>query len=281
MGSSVSKDNNTSKLFNSQNESYYDYELRSQNLNNKNQSTNIQSETTDNTKIIEPKINKVPFKFEWKEGGGNVKIAASFLDDWKKPVEMKKNLNTGFFEVTLDVPKSIQQFKFIVDNKWVYSTNYSTINDKNNINNIIDFTNYSPNNNNDIDKSNAKKKKKKSLKDTIEYNCTFPKPTEVNSEAPGIPQHYLSCFDLNYQSKQDYLESNFQGKLILDKRKNLIENNSFKDIVTIDHDKLCHICYNIRNEENNDKDIYIRTAITQRIKHKFLTIVYFTPKSKE
>jgi hypothetical protein len=281
MGSSVSKDNNTSKLFNSQNESYYDYELRSQNLNNKNQSTNNQSETAENSKIIEPKAQKVPFKFEWKEGGGNVEIAASFLDNWKKQVEMKKNLNTGFFEVTLEVPKSIQQFKFIVDNKWVYSPNYSIINDKNNINNIIDFTNYSPNNAIDMNISNAKKKKKKSIKDTIEYNCTFPKPTEVNSEAPGIPQHYLSCFDLNYQSKQDNLISNFRGKLIIDKRKNLIETNTFKDIVKIDHDKLCHICCTIRNKENNEKDNYIRTAITQRIKHKFLTIVYFTPKSKE
>ena len=281
MGSSVSKDNNTSKLFNSQNESYYDYELRSQNLNNKNQSTNNQSETAENTKIIEPKVHKVPFKFEWKEGGGNVQIAASFLDNWKKQVEMKKNLNTGFFEVTLDVPKGIQQFKFIVDNIWVYSQNYSIINDKNNINNIIDFTNYPPNNANDMNKSTAKKKKKKSIRETIEYNCNFPKPTEVNSEAPGIPQHYLSCFDLNYQTKQDNLKSIFHGKLIIDKRKNLIENNTFKDIVTIDHDKLCHICYNIRNKENNEKDNYIRTAITQRIKHKFLTIVYFTPKSKK
>ena len=281
MGSSVSKDNNTSKLFNSQNESYYDYELRSQNLNNKNQSTNNQSETAENSKIIESKVQKVPFKFEWKEGGGNVEIAASFLDNWKKQVEMKKNLNTGFFEVTLDVPKGIQQFKFIVDNIWVYSPNYSIINDKNNINNIIDFTNYPPNNANDMNKSTAKKKKKKSIRETIEYNCNFPKPTEVNSEAPGIPQHYLSCFDLNYQTKQDNLKSIFHGKLIIDKRKNLIENNTFKDIVTIDHDKLCHICYNIRNKENNEKDNYIRTAITQRIKHKFLTIVYFTPKSKE
>jgi hypothetical protein len=196
-------------------------------------------------------------------------------------VEMKKNLNTGYFEVTLDVPKDIQQFKFIVDNKWIYSTNYSIINDKNNINNILDFTNYFPNTSNDMNKSITKKKKKKSIKDTIEYNCTFPKPTEVNSEAPGIPQHYLSCFDLNYQSKQDNLESIFHGKLIIEKRKNLIENNTFKDIVKIDHDKLCHICYNVRNEENNNKNRYLRTAITQRIKHKFLTIVYFTPKSKE
>lgn len=281
MGSSVSKDNNTSKLYNSQNGSYYDYDLKSQNLNNNNQSINIQSETAENTKVLEPKVQKIPFKFEWKEGGGNVEIAASFLDNWKKPVEMKKNLNTGFFEVTLDVPKGIQQFKFIVDNKWVYSQNYATINDKNNINNIIDFTNYSPNNNKDINKSITKKKKKKTVKDTIEYNCTFPKATEVNSEAPGIPQHYLSSFDLNYHSKQDYLESSFQYKLNVDKRKNVIENNTFKEILTIDHDKLCHICSNIQNEESDNKDYYIRTAITQRIKHKFLTIVYFTPRSKE
>ena len=51
MGSNISKDNNTSKLYNSNNESYheYEYEIKSKSLLqeflNKNQSTNIQIET--------------------------------------------------------------------------------------------------------------------------------------------------------------------------------------------------------------------------------------------
>ena len=288
MGNSFSKDNNTSKLYNSNNESYHDeYELKSQSLLqeflNKNQSTNIQTETAEDTKIIFSSEIKIPFKFEWREGGTNVKLAGSFLDNWKKQVEMTKNMITGFFEVNLDVPLGIHQFKFIVDKKWVCSPKYSIINDKNHANNIIDFTNYSHkmNRKGDIEKSHTKKKKKKPLKETIEFSCTFPKTSEVNSEAPGIPQLFLPCFDLNNQTKQEYLKSRFKNCLELNKRKSIIESNTFKEIIAFPHSQLSHICYNVGIENNRDKDNYLRTAITQRIKHKFLTIIYFTPKSVE
>ena len=290
MGSSISKDNNTSKLNSSNNESYqeYEYELKPHNLLqeflNKNQSTNIQTETAENTKINVTSEIKIPFKFEWREGGRNVKLAGSFLDNWKKQVEMTKNMSTGFFEINLDVPIGIHQFKFIVDKKWVCSPKYSIINDKNNANNIIDFINYSHkinNKKNDIDKSHTRIKKKKPLKETIEFSCIFPKTSEVNSDPPGIPQYYLPCFDLNNQTKQEYLKSHFKNKLELDKRKNIIESNNFKDIIVFPHYQLSHICYNVGNENNGDKDNYIRTALTQRIKHKFLTIIYFSPKSDE
>lgn len=281
MGSSVSRDNNNSKLYSSQNESYYDYELKTknliQNISNKNQSTNVQSETTENIKMQEPNDNKINIKFEWKEGGSNVEMSGSFLDNWKKKEKLEKNPTTGIFEVYLDIPKGIHQFKFIVDEKWMCSSNYATINDKNNTNNIIDTTNF-PTNNIPIENTsstNVKKKKKKN-KD-IEYNCIYPKASEVNSEAPGIPQHYISCFDINNQTKQEYL-CLFPNKLVFDKRKNFIENNTFKDIITISHDKISHICYNIGNE-NSDQDKFVRTSITHRIKHKFLTIIYYTPKS--
>ena len=70
MGSSISKDNNTSKLNSSNNESYqeYEYELKPHILLkeflNKNQSTNIQTETAENTKINVTSEIKIPFKFE-------------------------------------------------------------------------------------------------------------------------------------------------------------------------------------------------------------------------
>ena len=293
MGSSISKDNNTSKINNSNNESYHelDYELKSQNLLqdflNKNQLTNTKTEieTTEDTKIIVSSEINIPFKFEWSEGGRNVKLAGSFLDNWKKQVEMTKNMNTGFFEVNLDIPIGIHQFKFIVDKKWACSSKYAIINDKNNTNNIIDITNHNShkinNNNYDNDKRHIKKRKKKPLKETIEFSCMFPKTTEVNSEPPGIPQYYLSCFDLNNQSKQENLKSHFKNNIELDKRKIIIETNTFKDISAFPHYQLSHICYNVGNENNEDKDNYLRTSITQRIKHKFLTIIYFTPKSDE
>ena len=283
--SSISKENN-SRRNDSQNDSYFDYELKSESsIKNKfilkNQSSNDQSETTENTKIIDSN-DKIPFKFEWKEGGNDVKISGSFLDNWKQQLDMKKNLKTGYFEIFLNIPKGIHQFKFIVDKKWACSSEYITINDKNNTNNIIDLLNFPANNiienYNKSNLLNIKKKKKKSVKDGTEYNSIFPKASEVNVEAPGIPSHYLPCFDLNYQTNQEKIKLIFKKYLNYEKSKNVLENNDFKSIITIDHDKISHICYNVENNNDNNEK-FIRTAITQRNKHKFLTIIYYTPKN--
>ena len=279
--SSTSKDIN-SRINDSQNESS-DYEFKTlnsiKNTNNMHHSYQGQSETTHNTKITEANEHKIPFKFEWKEGGNDVKITGSFLENWNKKIDMKKNPKTGVFEVIFYIPKGIHEFKFIVDNKWVCSQNYKTINDKNNFsNNIIDLTNYIPPkiSENTCTNTSSTKKKKRSGKDTIEYGCNFPNQSEVNLEAPVLPQHYLASFDLNFQTKQEFLKNYFQKCLLMDKTKNLIEDDTFKSIITISHDKLSHICYNFEN--NIDNDNYIRSSITQRNRHKFLTLVYYTPK---
>ena len=285
--SSFSKENN-SRRNDSQNDSYYEFELKTgSSIQNKfisnNQSSNAQSETTENTKIIDSN-DKIPFKFQWKEGGNNVKISGSFLDNWKQQLDMKKNEKTGYFEVFLNIPKGIHQFKFIVDKKWVCSPEYTTINDKNNTNNIIDLLNY-PSNNitenyNSFNLSKIKKKKKKAIKDSTEYNSIFPKASEINAEAPGVPSNYLSRFDLNYQTNQENIKTFSKNHLKYEKSKNILENNTFKGIITIEHDKISHICYNVENNNNNN-DKFIRTAITQRNKHKFLTIIYYTLKNNK
>ena len=244
------------------------------NINNNYQSQ-VQSETAENTKI---ELNeKIPYKFEWKEGGNEVKISGSFLDDWKKKEELKKNLTTGEYEITINVPKGIHQFKFIVDDNWMCSQNYNIINDKmNNANNIIDLTNYKlPNINENNINMQGKKKKKKSGKDNIEYSCNFPNTTEVNLEAPIVPMHYIPSFNLNNQTNQESLNNYFKP-LTLDKRRNIIENNIYKTIITISHEKLSHLCFNHENSNNNEK--YIRTSMSQRNKHKFITLVYYSPK---
>ena len=41
----------------------------------------------------------------------------------------KFNNETKSYEITLNIPKGINQFKFIVNDKWVCSTNYKIIND--------------------------------------------------------------------------------------------------------------------------------------------------------
>lgn len=248
-------------------------------INNKN-SYQGQSETTENTKITEKNDQIIQYTFEWKDGGNEVEIAGTFSDNWNKKNEMKKNLNTGIFEATLEVPRGRHEFKFIVDKKWVCSQHYDRIKNKNNIsNNVIDLTNYIPPlvvNNNNANISPSNKKKRKSTKNTIDYGCNYPKKSEVNLEAPILPQNFFPSFNLDFQTKQEFLQKVFVKNIFFDRTKNLVENNTFKGILTISHEKLLHICHNV--ESNNDDDKYIRTSITQRNRHKFLTLVYFTPK---
>ena len=273
--SSVSKDINTNKISDSQDESS-EFDLKLLNslkkINNKFQSQ-AQSETRENTKVTVINDQKIPYKFEWKDGGNDVRITGSFLDNWSRKEEMKKNLSTGVYEIIIELPKGIHQFKFIVDNQWACSKNYTIIHDNlNNSNNIIDLTNYT-NENND---SNIKKKKKRSGKEHIDYGCIYPNPTEINLEAPATPNHYFNKFNLNFQTKQELLKNYFNQKPFLNKSKNVLENNTFKSIVTLSHEKLSHICF--KSENNNNNENYVRTSITQRNKHKFITLVYFTPK---
>lgn len=270
--SSVSKENNYNKISDSQDESSeYVFKISS---NNKYLT---QSETRDSTKetvINEPKIQ---YKFEWKDGGNEVKITGSFLNNWKTKEKMKKNLTTGIYEITLSIPKGIHQFKFIVDDRWVCSQHYKITKDKdNNANNVIDLTDYTPPQAVEDNDSTTKKKKKKSGKD-VEYNCNYPNANEINIEAPGIPNHYFPHFNLNLQTYQPSLENFFRNEFIFNKSKTILETNTLKTILTISHEKLSHICFNNeKNENSNEK--YIRTAITQRNKHKFITIIYFSPK---
>ena len=274
--SSASKD--FTKKNDSQNTSS-EYEIKQFNsikdINNIN-SYQGQSETTENTKITDKNDQIILYPFEWKEGGNEVLIYGSFAENWNKKTVMKKDLNTGIFQAFIEVPRGRHEFKFVVDQKWVCSQYYDRVTNKNNItNNVIDLTNYIPPqviNSNNI----SNKKKRKSTKNTIDYGCNYPKKTEVNLEAPNLPQNFFPSFNLDIQSKQEFLQKTFIKNISFDKTKNLVENNTFKSILTISHEKLLHICHNV--ESNNDNDKYIRTSLTQRSKHKFLTLVYYTPK---
>ena len=277
--SSASKD--FTKKNDSQNTSS-EYEIKQFNsikdINNIN-SYQGQSETTENTKITDKNEQLILYPFEWKEGGNEVLIYGSFAENWNKKTVMKKDLNTGIFQAFIEVPRGRHEFKFVVDQKWVCSQYYDRVTNKNNItNNVIDLTNYIPPqviNSNNI----SNKKKRKSTKNTIDYGCNYPKKSEVNLEAPILPQNFFPSFNLDIQSKQEFLQKVYLKDISFDKTKTLLENNTFKSILTISHEKLLHICHNVENNYDNDNDNkYIRTALTQRNKHKFLTLVYYTPK---
>ena len=235
--SSISKDVNNTINESQDESSEYEFKLLKtiKDKKDKNQSQS-QNESTINTKN-EIKEEKIPFKFEWKEGGNKVLITGSFLDD-----------------------------------KWKCSHDYKIIYDtSNNPNNFIDLTNYANS------KYNKKKKQIKSSKNnTIEYNCYFPKIKEINDDAPNLPINYKQSFNLNSQTNQEILNNYFNIPVSLNKNRTIIENEAFKTIIAISHEKLSHLCFN--NEKNENDETYIRSAVTQRNKQKYITIVYFSPK---
>ena len=143
---------------------------------------NAQNSISENSldKSIE---NKVPTKFEWKEGGKNVLLTGSFCN-WNQKFVLNKNNNTNFFELILYLPKGTHQFKFIVDDVWKCSIYYPIISDSNNNdNNIFDnsffFESFNNNNNN----NNNNKYKKKASSKSIKYKF-------LNIEKKGFTREF-------------------------------------------------------------------------------------------
>ena len=253
------------------------------------QQTQENSELIHNMKIIENNnINEngklYPFKFEWKGLGSSVIITGSFLENWTKFMPMIKNNETEIFELILKLPKKKHYFKFIVDNKWVCSNQYPTTLDKsNNQNNFIDLTNYIPPKNlikiEEYKNGEFKPHRSKVIildkNDKHNYKCKYPFIHELNSYPPNIMVHYDSCFNIDYLSNQN----NFGKKFLKYNNRNfLTENNTYKKILIFPHEKLVHFCQNINDLKNKNKT-YIRGSSTIRNKHKYLTVVYYKPKS--
>ena len=105
---SINSVDNKSKLENTS--------LNLDNLNN-NQISIIQSETRESTKITELKEEIFPYKFIWNQGGKNVKIAGTFLENWRKEQDdlKKKLIKTDFYNFNLDNTNNnnITELKYI------------------------------------------------------------------------------------------------------------------------------------------------------------------------
>ena len=287
MGSEYSKRNNEEVTDESQ---YWGNDLNKNLIKNEWDNCSTSQQTQENSKLIHKKktlenniINEklYPFKFEWKGAGSNVIITGSFLDNWTKFIPMVKNNENKIFELILKLSKKKHTFKFIVDNKWVCSNQYPTTLDKsNNHNNYIDLTNYTPPTNlTKIEYKNGEFKphRSKAIILNQNYNCKYPLIYELNPYPPHIFVNYNSCFNIDYQSNQNNISKTF-----LNNNNNHIfstENNTYKKISIFPHEKLMHFYQNINDLKKKNKT-YIRGSSTIRNKHKYLTIVYYKPKSK-
>ena len=252
---------------------------------------NKSAKSTKMDSTIDNKFELIPFKFEWKENISNankeleVMITGSFLNDWEQFIKMDKNHETNIYEYLAYLPKKKHYFKYIINNKWLCSDLYPTTqDDSNNTNNYIDLTNYNINSpeknlileNNELYTNNEKikKKRKKEKKINDGYEIKYPNSKDLNVKAPMVMLHYKNSFLIDNQSNQ--YKFGIKDEFKFENNNYLNENKSYKKIFIFPHEKLRHITPNINDIFNNKK--YNRYSITERKKHKYLTLVYYKPK---
>lgn len=215
---------------------------------------------------------QIPLIFEWKKPCEKVQITGSF-NNWEA-VNMQKNPNTGFFEFSTTLSKNVFYFKFIVDDsKWKCSDEYPVKKDNsNNVNNYIDLTTT-----NDSKKKTCKENNNFVIiekKSNSDYSCDFPNKKDLDNRAPRTPELLRKEIKLDENSNQNNLL--LKGKnSFLDKNNEIATNDCFKKIVNVPHDKLNHLFWS--NDYCKVKQ-YSKCIITQRLKRKLTTIVYYAPK---
>jgi len=295
MGSKYSQNNKDEikpkKIFNIVKD--YSIETEELSLSNQTKENTDNSSITMNSEIYDNRNKYIYYKFEWIGEGKNVLLSGDFSDNWKTKIYMKKNEETGIFEVILPLERKKFNFKFIIDGDWVCSKQYQTTYDNhNNLNNFIDLTNFNKNaikkekNQNNINSitcnnqetNNSFSTYKKEEKNKRYYDCKYPLNNELNIVAPIIMTHYIYSFNIDYQSNQDFISENPSKDFLQYKEKNFnTENNTYKKIMIWPHIKLLHSCSNLEDIKNKEKN-YFRICVTNRNKHKFLTIIYYKPK---
>ena len=251
-----------------------------------NKSTKVDS-TFDNKNYL------VPFKFEWKEKDNNqngeleVMLTGTFLNNWDSVVKMEKNPETNIYEYIALLPRAKHHFKYIINNNWKCSDLYPTEKDgSNNTNNYIDLSNFNidiNNKDNNFEKSNETKikneifiKKKKVINRQLneKFGLIFPLIKDLNATAPTIMTYYKEPFYLDSISNQEKLSN--KKYLNFQKSNYSNVNISYKKILVFPHEKLGHIAPNI--DDIFSKNNYNRCSITERKRHKYLTLIYYKPK---
>lgn len=232
-------------------------------------------------------LTKMKHQFKFIVDGG-----WQYSEDYETVKDNNNNINNV---IDLTKPTNIHNLK---------------LNISNNTNNTAATTNNVTGNNNVEDQTVKKVNRvptgrKKS--ESNPYGCVFPQKNELNIDAPHLPWHYRSKFFLDYQSNQkkikikglpEYLSFNYKQANIFS------ENNSYKTMLVCPHEKLLHLCTNFYNKEdyneilcdksisdindniqinenfninNNNRNSNWKMSVSNRIRHRFLTAVYYIP----
>ena len=166
--------------------------------------------------------------------------------------------------------------KYIIDNLKNNQKN------KNNIDAFKDNLFNSININNNVKKEKCKNQKnlihnkKHKAPKIIEYKSEYLSKNNANTNAPKIPINYNIDFNIDDFTNQVEIGENEYIKKNNNNKSN--SNEEYKIITNIPHDKLSHIFINNNIYKKEIDNNYNKISVTQRIKHKFLTLIYFTPK---
>ena len=149
------------------------------------------------------------------------------------------------------------------------------------------FNNNIYNKNNIIDTIKKGSKKDKSIINSIknkkapkheEYKSDYLNKSNSNINAPKLPFNYNTNFKIDNYSHQD--EIGTKEFIKNSKKNNFNANNDFKKISIIPNEVLSHLCTNENFNINQKNKNYNEISVTQRYKHKLLTIVYLSPVNK-
>jgi hypothetical protein len=235
--------------------------------------------------------------FQWDGEGENVYLTGSFCH-WNQFFEMKKSQeqNNKFF-LNLFLPKGIYQYKFKINDKWKYNSNFPICKDKNgNINNIIDLTKektedkFTP----DFSTSVITKDEDENINDedtkVLSYlnlfndysNEYLPIKNKIKEVPLKTPLLYNLFFSFKFLINKNNIGINiiFQGK----EENILCKNNTNKKIIPFKKEIIEHFYVNKKNIKVNknaqNKTLLISTAY--RYRYKLITYIYYRPfKNKE
>lgn len=161
--------------------------------------------------------------------------------------------------------------------KYLFDSNLkndNTENNKKNINKDINNENLKKNKNQNKNCLDAKNKKFTNIK-KYDSNKLYTKNLNSGFKMPKLPLIYDTEFKINNNSNQDKIGEREYIKRNISDEYNI--NEEYKTISKFPNDKISHVCISEKLYFNKKKKNYNKIAVTQRCKHKYLTIVYFFP----
>jgi len=242
---------------------------------------NLIKNNISNDKINKIEKNKIPVTFEWESDGNSVYLSGSFCN-WKQFFLMEKQPN-GKHVLTLYLNKGFIQYKYKIDNIWKCNDKFPIIDDNGIKNNYIDTTNWEISFENTEEtttntETSFKQSDNKSINLSLEcqiaqkdYTNYIPKSNELNV-TPKIPQQYMKKIGfenakISYSSEEEIYNNLF------------INNNDYKSIKPIIHERINHLNFKAKNNNVNkvDKNSIV-CSIVSRHRLKFTTFVYYKNK---